>query len=1697
MDENSLAFFCMCKGGENMADVIDDLKVQIDANTNIADAKIDKFIQKMMSLQSAISGIEMSGASQVASGINQIASSVQSFSERTRTADFSRVTSGLNKLAEVNAQGLSNTAHAMESFANSIGSIGSLKFETETLTNIANSISKLGRASVTEATQNLEFLKTSMANFVSGMNSVGSLSFNPDSLYKLVSSISRLGGINATQAVKNLPQISTYLYSFVTNMNSVGGITFNIEGLNALVNNISRLGGTKATQAAANLRPIKDQILRFVSGLNGIGALNFNISGLDSLVSSISMLGGKAAGNAVPNIQNLGIALKNLMATLSTAPAVNQNLIQMTNALANLASNGSKVSSAGHAMKNSLNAYSSSTRLAKGSTKGFASQIGMLYAKYFLIVRGVKGLWKATESSMDYIETLNYFDAAWGQVAENGVKSWKKQGYDSAEAYAKSFSQRAQELTGKMSGFIADNNGNLVSTGIPSLGIDPERLMNYQATFGQMASSMGVASETALQLSNALTMIGADLASVRNMKFEDVWNDMASGMVGMSRTLDKYGVNIRNVNLQEKLSELGIKAKVSSLNQQDKALLRTIILLDSTRYAWGDLSNTLGQPANQLRLLQSNFENLARTIGNIFLPIITNVLPYINALLIAVQRLFAWVGNLLGIKIGDMGMAIGSSAIDMSDMQDAAEGVADSTGDAAKNTKKMAENLQEFDKLNVISSKDSSGGKDKGNGIGAGILDDAFMKTFDEYQKAWEAAFANMENSAQAMADKIQGAFKKIWEVAEPTREALKRLWNEGFKEFGQFSADTLKDFYNNFLVPVGTWVLGEDGLARFFNITNSMLKEINWSSLRTSLAGFYKELARLAILKYTLLLNFYADFLKPIAVWGIGSGLPRLLDVMTNLSEKIKWEKFVDSLDDVFKALSHLTIGIGKGLIAFVEGLAKVLTPVISGTISALSLVLKGLSSAILSIPEETLVFLTGAIAGFLTTFIIYKTVVTAIDAIKLGITGLYVVLDDFFIKAVGWAAANPYVAIALGIGALAGALIAMNQNWKKKMADEFADFQEKIGSNTNKLNDAAAAFDSVAESSKKVIECAEQDSAKLDVLTQAYFNLADQASHTSAEQEQLKNYAQQLIDKAPELQGMIDLTTGRYTAQKDEIQKVIDKQQEYYQVMAYQKVVEEYGAALSEANVQLAISEKQYQSNSNKLEQLHGAMENYGKSFMDQDTWYEKNKTSLDEQGISLDTNKSIVQQLAQQISFYEKELGKSTEAQSNAKNAVEDASIAYDTANEILDTHKKKYKELEDTVNAMNFGKIALDASKAIDDLGGVFVNGQQVVGEEAIKLYQSIIDAYGNTDREMYNLGEKGILQFGQGGKNGVPEAVNTMNDELWKKIKADYESKGYEVSYDGGTLLVKAIGDGGKAEAANTANSMTDAVTAGIQSGENTAKFRNSGIYGANKVLEGGKSLNTEMQSLGSGWAAFSNEGLKQKFEELQRSSTPQVLQSWAQTGIINPFTNIMGIHSPSTVFAGFGANIVQGLNAGIGDNQGSSEGVISTWVGKLTNWFTGLLDIHSPSGLFSDYGGFTVAGFNTGIAENMKSSSDLMRRWASEVSNAFDVSNVVVPDMGVQYSVNREFLDRVDTKASVSYDPPSYDFKAGISSELNAALSGIIDYEKMAKTMAPIVADALERADIKAKIGQQEVWNSTKDSWNQDYRKFKKAPVPI
>ena len=311
---------------------------------------------------------------------------------------------------------------------------------------------------------------------------------------------------------------------------------------------------------------------------------------LEQLIKNITTLGNALNGvdtkTFANGIKDIGTAVKgvNLNGFQKQMGKMSKSMSSYASAVAKVARNTTTTTSGFAKFKNGLGSLQSgltkintkidsfASRMKKASkeTKNFAQTVGLLYARFFLLIRGAKGLVSAVKSSMNYIEVLNYFDASFGQVAERGVDQWSEMGYESAEAYYNSFAERAKKVTQDMSGFFPNAEGTLTSTGMANLGMNPQQLMQYQSQFAQMSSSMGTTSEQALKLSEVLTKIGADLASVKNMEFEDVWKDMASGLVGMSRTLDKYGVNIRNANMDMKLHELGINANVKSLSQADK-----------------------------------------------------------------------------------------------------------------------------------------------------------------------------------------------------------------------------------------------------------------------------------------------------------------------------------------------------------------------------------------------------------------------------------------------------------------------------------------------------------------------------------------------------------------------------------------------------------------------------------------------------------------------------------------------------------------------------------------------------------------------------------------------------------------------------------------------------------------------------------------------------------------------------------------------------------------------------------------------------------------------------------------------------------------------------------------------------------------------------------------------------------------------
>lgn len=426
------------------------------------------------------------------------------------------------------------------------------------------------------------------------------------SIDALIQRLSKLSTALGSMNVSGLDTLSRGVNNLNTAMNGLNGQANDSKAYRQLANNLKKLGNINSAQ----LGGVGASLTSLTSSLQNLARIDVTDTAMriTELSKSISKLGGANATRAITNIPQIATAVNQMITTFQSAPMVNRNIIDLANSMANLAAQSHNVRTATNTHAMNFNLLGHSARNVRPHINGLASAFGRFYASCFLAIRGVKGLWSAIEKSMDYIELVNYFDAAMEQMVANAdLSKWEKLGYDSAQAYAQSFGASIKDMATLMTGYAESATGMLVQVqGAKSLGLNATELLGASTNFAQIASSMGVATENAAKLSKVLTELGADIASVKNQDFTSVWQNLQSGMVGMSRAVDKYGINIRNANLQAELMNIGITTAVNNLGQEEKALIRVITMLNSTEFAYGDLADTIKQPANQVRMLKAS-----------------------------------------------------------------------------------------------------------------------------------------------------------------------------------------------------------------------------------------------------------------------------------------------------------------------------------------------------------------------------------------------------------------------------------------------------------------------------------------------------------------------------------------------------------------------------------------------------------------------------------------------------------------------------------------------------------------------------------------------------------------------------------------------------------------------------------------------------------------------------------------------------------------------------------------------------------------------------------------------------------------------------------------------------------------------------------------------------------------------------------
>lgn len=578
----------------------------------------------------------------------------------------------------------------------------------------------------------------------------------------------------------------------------------------------------------------------FDSFNNGIGTLQHTINRidtakLDKLANTMERISGKGFSSSASSLSSgLGRVGRNIASMGTKAMAG-----VFTTPYKAMAAGMKGIASASVGAAKGLRNFFSASGVAGTSAQSLVRYLTSIYAKIWMLRRVLSSAMSGIRGSMDLVETYHYFETVYDKIGKESKQAWSEYGYESAEAYAQSFRDRALQLNEKMSGMTYDQEGNPTFTGKKSLGLDSDLVMQYQAQYAQQAYGIGMVGEAAEATSRALTMLAGDWSSLRNISFEQSYSKMASALAGQSRAVRSLGIDITQAALANTAASLGIETSVSKMNQAQKAELRMIAILQQSRVAWGDLAKTLNTPANQFRLLEQNLKSLARTIGSLFLPIVAKVLPYINGLVIALQRLFQWLGKMLGIS----GAGTIASQGGMGDLGDDFEDMADSAEDAEEKVKELKNTILAFDELNVLNDPDKDKKKDEEDGMTAAeqaLLNQSLLDLLDEYEKAWNAAFERMQSKAHEIADKLTAVGKKI----------LDFIKNGDWKNLGKYLADGLNK-----------------GLQKLYDL-------LNWENLKGRIVPFVTGFAKTL---NSLLDNVDFDLMGRI----LGTGLNSLVNTM------------------------------------------------------------------------------------------------------------------------------------------------------------------------------------------------------------------------------------------------------------------------------------------------------------------------------------------------------------------------------------------------------------------------------------------------------------------------------------------------------------------------------------------------------------------------------------------------------------------------------------------------------------------------------------------------------------------------------------------------------------------------------------------------------------------------------------------------
>lgn len=556
-----------------------------------------------------------------------------------------------------------------------------------------------------------------------------------------------------------------------------------------------------------------------------------------------------------------------------------------------------------------FNEGTSSLSKQAGGLKNVLSSLGKTVAKVFAVTQLIKFGKEAVNLASNIQEVQNVVDTAFGDMKYK------------MEAFAES----AIEMYG-ISKLTAKETGS---------------------TFMAMAKGLGLAEESASNISLQLTALSADMSSFYNKTQDITSTALKSVFTGETETLKQFGIVMTEANLEAFRLAQGIETSYKKMSQAEKVALRYNYVMQQTKLAQGDFEKTQNSWANQTRILSERWKEFLGILGNGLVKVLTPIVRVLNT---ALQYLIGFA-NVIGQLLGGETKQQEAITESISGAVDKQNELTEATKETEKANSKTLASFDEIQKL--TGSSDDSASSSSGVGF-----DVATPYNFDFDTKNVESKLGNVKIKLEELKQTIQTLIKGL----KPTIDLLVKIWDDAWK--------TVRDGWQKWGDPIFKNVreaiknIGEiwkSAWEKFLQpIWQNFMNMIDWlwiEHLQPLLANFIDFIGELV----NGALEIYNKVIAPIVKWLVellgpivanvintiinmaGYVLAVVIDVINGIITTLKgivqfivgvftgdWEKAWEGVKNIFKGIWDAVGGIVKGAINLIIDL-------INGMLSAL----------------------------------------------------------------------------------------------------------------------------------------------------------------------------------------------------------------------------------------------------------------------------------------------------------------------------------------------------------------------------------------------------------------------------------------------------------------------------------------------------------------------------------------------------------------------------------------------------------------------------------------------------------------------------------------------------------------------------------------------------------------------------------------